>query len=82
MQPSDVSAGLTQLHDSTLKELFETIDCHKSALHDLVQQAQAELIALVGSPEQQVQYCCDDQDSSRFTLQPRIIAHIMCSLAG
>lgn len=50
MKPiSDITDRLTELHDSSLKELFETIDSHKLALHDLVQQAQVELTALVGS---------------------------------
>lgn len=43
---TDITDRLTQLHDSSLKDLFETINGHKSALHDLVQQARAELTAL------------------------------------
>jgi hypothetical protein len=52
MEPKTITEQLTQLHDSSLKELFETIDGHKAALHELVQQAHAELTALVGGGPQ------------------------------
>lgn len=62
LQPLDIADQLTQLHDNSLRELFDVIDNHKSALHDLVQQAQAELTALVGAPaatsSQQVMRAC------------------------
>lgn len=48
---ADITDRLTQLHDSSLKELFEAINGHKAALHDLVQHAHAELSALVGRAE-------------------------------
>lgn len=50
---ADITDRLTQLHDSSLKELFEAINGHKAALHDLVQHAHAELSALVGRAEAQ-----------------------------
>jgi hypothetical protein len=48
MEPRTITEQLTQLHDSSLKELFDAIDGHKAALHELVQQTHAELTALVG----------------------------------
>lgn len=54
---TSITDQLTQLHDISLKELFETINSHKSALHDLVEQARAELTALVGGPQSQQQVC-------------------------
>lgn len=71
MQPCDITDQLTQLHDSSLKELFETINSHKSALHDLVQQAHEELTALVGgAPAQQ-----HEQVSSTHR-------HLLCAATG
>lgn len=47
MGPSEITEQLTALHESSLVELFESINGHKAALHELVQQAHAELTALV-----------------------------------
>lgn len=84
---AEITARLTQLHDTSLRELFEAINGHNTALHGLVQQAHAELSALVGraAPPPDSNQVRSEQDPcnpahAHFTAPNLTLYHCYCRL--